>query len=205
MKQRGFSGIEIIGALLAAAALVAAIAGLVHLVTSYLDGIRTTADRAGYDRALKETAQRDKTELIDAQGQIAALTADRDQQAAAHAEEQARLKRIHDKEVAGEKTKTADLQHRIDTGELVLRDPGRRAGEGCAEPVNQVRDSGRVESGTAAAPADGSGQVVGAGLSPEAARFLLGEADRADEVAADLELCWGIARDDRVRSAVKSD
>lgn len=158
----------------------------------------TRADKAGYDRALKEVAQRDKKDLEDAQAQIASLTLAKESEAALHAAEQAKAKRKHDKEIANAKAETAVLLRRIDTGSLVLRDPGRPR-EGSAWRLNPDGNSGRSPAGTAAAPADGSGQAVGEGLSKQASRFLLSEADRADEVAADLELCWGIAKDDRAR------
>lgn len=156
------------------------------------------ADKAGYDRALKEVAQRDKQELLDAQTMIAGLTLDRDTQAALHAAVQSDAKKKHDKEIADAKVKTADLQRRIASGELVLRDPGR-TGESCPGTLNPGGDRSGSETGTATAPADGGGQAQPEGLSKQAAGFLLDQADRADEVATDLELCWSIAKDDRAR------
>ena len=188
MKQRGFGLLEL-GVVLG---ILVALGVLYGMYKSEL----TRADKAGYDRALKEVAQRDKKELEDAQTLIAGLTLEKETQAALHAAEQAKAKSKHDKEVADAKRETTDLLRRIDTGSLVLRDPGR-PWKGGASAFNPDGNSGRGQVGALATVASGSGQAIGEGLSSQASRFLFLEADRADEVAAELELCWGIARDDR--------
>lgn len=190
VKQRGFGLMELGLAL----GILIALGVLYGMYKSEL----TRADKAGYDRALKEVAKRDKKELEDAQALIAGLTLEKETQAALHAAEQAGKKNAHDKELANAKRETADLLHRIDTGSLVLRDPGR-AWKGGAGVLNPDGNSGRSPLGAATTAAGGSGQAQPEGLSPTLTRFLVVEADRADEVAADLELCWGIAKDDRTR------
>lgn len=194
MKQRGFGVLELgmaLGILVAAGA-------LVYGVKSYLEGIRTTADKAGYDRALKEVAQRDKKELEDSQALIASLTLERDTNAALHATEQARLKRVRDKEIADAKAENDRMRAGIASGSIVLRDPGR-AGEGSAWRLNQDGNSGRGQAGATTTVAGGSGQATGTELSRSLSANLWAEAERADEIRADLALCWGIAKDDRIR------
>lgn len=199
-NARGLSLIEVAIVLGAAAALAATIFGGVKMWNNHMDEVVSRADKAGYDRALKETAQRDKKELLDAQTQIADLEAQKTAQAEAHAQAQAGEKREHDKEVARAKEETADLLRRISSGELVLRDPGRgRSGDSRPGSVDQKGAGGGSQASSATAAPSGGGEAVSQGLSPEASGFLLLEADRADEVASDLALCWGIARDDRAK------
>lgn len=201
-RTRGFSFIEIIGALLAAAALVGAIYGLVHYVGEWVKTRDAGIFTAGYDKAKKELAERDKKELEDADRQIAKMLADKLATDTAHAEAQADAKRIHDREVANAKSETAALLARVRSGDLVLRDPGaivRASGSG--QP-GAGGVAGCVPTDTAAAAPGGSGQALGGRISDAASEFLLTEADRADEVASDLALCWRIARDDRVKAGV---
>lgn len=198
-RQRGFGWIEAVAILVAVAVAFFAIRSVIKAVNAHDESIRTTADKAGYDRAMKELAQRDKKELEDAGVMIAALQLEKDTAAALHSEEQARLKKDHDKEVSDANRKTADLLDRVRSGELVFYDPGQQPGAGGPDLGHQAGGSGGIEGRTAAAATGGSGQALGAGLSRPATEFLLEEADRADEVARDLALCWGIARDDRVR------
>ena len=160
----------------------------------------TRADQAGYDRALKEVAQRDKKELEQAQVEIAGLTLERDTQAALHATEQARLKRERDKEIANAKAENDRMRAGLASGSIVLRDPGR-AGEGSPWRLNPDGNSGRGQAGGATTIASGSGQAPGTELSRSLSENLWAEAERADEVRADLALCWGIAKDDRARLA----
>lgn len=74
MRSRGFSLIEAAIALGAAAAFVVAIGGVIHMWNTHTTEITTRADKAGYDRAMKEVSERDNKELADARLKIIALT-----------------------------------------------------------------------------------------------------------------------------------
>lgn len=199
-RQRGFGWIEGVICIVALAALFFAVRAVIAEVAARDEKIRSTAYAAGRADALKEVAQRDNAELIAAQDQVASLTLERDTAAALHAEQQARLKRDHDKEVANEAAKRDDLLRRVRSGELVFIDPGQQGGACGAGQVDAGRGGFSLKAGAAAAAAVGSGQAVGGGLSRQAAEFLLAEADRADTAARELNLCWGIAKDDRKRA-----
>ena len=192
MKQRGT-------ALVYALAGLAILGSLIVLYGMYKAEL-TKADKAGYDRAIKEVALRDKKDLEESQVQIAGLTLERDTQAALRTAEQAKLKRDHDKEIANAKAENNRMRAGLASGSIVLRDPGR-AGEGGAWRLNPDGNSGRGAAAPLAALAGGSGQAPGAELSRGLSENLWAEAERADEVRADLALCWGIAKDDRARAA----
>lgn len=197
-RQAGITNqVTIIIVIAALAALVGAIAGGIHMVNVHDEAIRSTADKGGYDRGLKETAQRDKSELEAAQAQITKLNDDRTAEQLAHVEAQATAKQDHDKEIENAKAETEKLRSDIRTGRIVMRDPGARA-RACGAGQQGTGSVAVGGQAPAIAVAAAGGEQTGAGgLSPEASEFLLGEADRANEVRADLKLCWSIARDDR--------
>lgn len=83
--------------------------------------------------------------------------------------------------------KTNRLIAQLRAGDLRLYDPAARSESACAGTT----------SATPASPGSGDGATAG-GLSGAATEFLLGEAERADEIVLQLNACQGVVRADRI-------
>ena len=187
-KQRGIATgwLYLIGLIV----FVGALTGLVIAWKSYTDGLI----QEGYDRGRQEIeakyAKRDNDQLRIANAEIQRL------QNAARAAELEGTKRLAAIATQREKERqNAKVQHERDlaavrAGTLVLRDPGQIAA--CAP----VGDSGPgPEAGATAAQRDGT---QAGGLSREATEFLFGEANRADDVVAQLASAQAVIVQDRI-------
>lgn len=174
MRSRGFSGIEIIGALLAAAALAGAIAGGIHLVTSYIEGERQAGHDAGRKAALLEVEQRDNEKLLEANAEIlrlGKLAADLQQQLG---KSLASIDATYRKGVHDGNAKADAVIADIHAGRLVLRDPGT----GEARSGSPGGGGGAVPA-AAGDPAVGDG-AQGAPLSARLSDFLVRQFSGAD-------------------------
>lgn len=111
----------------------------------------------------------------------------------ARALEQAGAKRIatlaeqHEKEKARAKANHDKFLDDLLAGRIRLYDPGRTASAGACPSA---------ASATAATAGGGDGEARSE-LSPALARFLVGEAQRADEVVQQLTLAQGVIEEDR--------
>lgn len=188
---KGFGIIEGIGAIVALAFLIGAITLLAHTIITSYENTR----REGHDAGVAETdaayTKRDNDKLVKAAARIKQL------EEVARAEESRTQAAVnvavakHIKEKANAQSKLADIQSRIASGALILRDPGIRTGTGCPG------GGGRTGTEAAGDPAgsagrDGGGELRGQGsgvLSDEARAFILSEAARADRKVMALQLC----------------
>ena len=181
-RQRGFTGIEIIGLIVAAAALIGAIGGVVHLATSYLDSVRAEAKQAGRDECDAAYKVRDK--IIRLNKQYREL-------------EQASAKRINQLagELAKEKARDKEAADRmlddLDSGALVLRDG-----------IVQIAACPAAEGPAGAGPQVAAGAFGGGGktcyrLAREVEKSLVAIASAGDANGRQLAACLAIAEEDR--------
>lgn len=185
-RARGFALLQL-GMALAALAL---IAGIVYGVESYLEGIRTEADKAGYERAMGQVAKRDNKALLDAQARVNVLEAEKRALEQKAADDQAVISANYQKGLKNEKTRTDRFIADVRAGRIVLRDPGQRPAAGAADGVR----SPGTEAAAGACRCDGP---AGTQLSDAAAEFLLLLAGEADDAVQQLDACQAVVRKDR--------
>ena len=190
-RQRGFTGIEIIGLIVAAAALIGAIGGVVHLATSYLDSVRAEAKQAGRDECDAAYKVRDNEALADARAEIIRLNKQYREL------EQASAKRINQLagELAKEKARDKEAADRmlddLDSGALVLRDG-----------IVQIAACPAAEGPAGAGPQVAAGAFGGGGktcyrLAREVEKSLVAIASAGDANGRQLAACLAIAEEDR--------
>jgi hypothetical protein len=194
-KLKGFTGIQIIGMLLAAAALVGAIAGLVYGVTSYLEGVRKTADKAGYDRAMKEVGQRDLKALSEATDEIVRLNKEARARELEHAKVVANLNAKLKKEKENAKAAESKLLADLDAGALVLRDDVLIPAA-CPAESGAPQGSGGRTAAPSADPKRAAGKTCWR-FSPDVEKTLVEIGGRADRYAASLTSCVALLEEDR--------
>lgn len=184
-SHRGFGLLEL-GMAIAALALLSSI---VWGVKSYLDGIRTTADKAGYDRAIGEVAKRDNKALLDAQARVKLLQGEKEALERKAANNQAEISANYQRGLQDGKVRTDRFIADVHAGRIVLRDAGGRAA-GAALGAGS-------EGGGAAAGAGGRDGATGCQLSTAASGFLLGLTGEADDLARQLTACQALIVKDR--------
>jgi len=190
-RERGYSALEIIGMLVAAALLVTAIAGVVYAVTSYIEQRDAAIKKSGKDECDAAYKARDNEALAAARAEIIRLNkAYRDL-------EQASAKRINDladelkKERARDKDAGDRLLGDLDSGALVLR-------EGVIQTVACPSAVGTAGAGPAAAAgAGGSGGRTCYRLAPGVEKSLVGIAVKGNAYGKRLTTCLAIAEEDR--------
>lgn len=175
-RSKGFTGLEIIGIVVAAALLVGAIAGAIHLVTSYLDGVRKEAFEAGEAKCDAAYKARDNQQLADVQRQlIAAMKAKEVAEKRANdlaRQLGAKLKQEQETTDADAKRTLADLA----SGALILRD-------GIVQPVACPAVDSADAAGGAAGSGPGAARKACYRLSSEAERAVVETAARSDKYA----------------------
>lgn len=181
-RKRGFSLIELVGVLIAAAALVGAIAGAIHIVTTFIENTHREGVDEGRQAALREVADRDNKKLLAAQAEILRLQKlidDLDKQLARA------LAEVDDKYQQGVKdgqARTDSFIAGVHDGSIILRDPGTgEARNGCARSGDANVQGAGDPAGPAGAPR--------AKLSVAASDFLLGLTGECDAGVRQLSAC----------------
>lgn len=143
------------------------------------------ADKNGYDRATGEFSAQRLQEANEANAAISAIQTSYRDKERKWAEASAKADKDYQKRIADRETQhLADLAA-IDARTIILRDPG-----------NSAQACGDSASKTATSTGSGNGNQ-GSQFSPEATRFLLSEASRADAVVEQLTACQAIIIEDR--------
>lgn len=187
-KQRGIATgwLYLIGLV----ALIAVTWGLIHAVTSYIDGVDAKAYKRGADEVRKEVALRDQSALQKANARIVELTV---LVRAAEQEGQRKLDLIaqqSEKDRANAKVRRDRDVAAARSGTLVLRDPGT---------VTTCAASGDRSAGaeTLAGAGVGDGGTPGQ-LSGPVTADLFALVDDADDLAKQLASAQAVIRQDRL-------
>jgi type II secretory pathway pseudopilin PulG len=196
VKPRGFSGLEILGIIIALAVLVGAIAGAIHLVTSYVDGVRTAAEESGKATCDAAYKARDNTQLQAALARVKTLEDKAREDERLHVAALAEINRKLLEEKKNGQVAKDKLAADIRAGRLV-RNSNAFQGGGC--PANNGGSTG----GAAVTPASGGDGSQECRLSDAAQASILAIGTDADYTAKLLASAQAVIVEDRKVCGVK--
>ena len=151
-----------------------------------------TIDKRAYARAKGEVesayAKRDNDALRAANAQIQALQTAARKKEADHSAQVVEISTKYQKDIANGKAKVAIIERSILDGAIRLRAPYAAT----CPSASSTGSAGETGAGTS-----GRNDSERSGFSLETSRFLVGEANRADEVVRQLTACQAVVVSDR--------
>lgn len=177
-------GIALIHAAIGVAVL-GIIAGVFFVAINYVKGV----DKKAYDRGVRETESvyksRDNQQLRVLEDERSRLLTQVGDLERARDNAIAKKEEEHARKTAQQQAEFDSFIADINAGRVVWRDPGAPGpGAACADRS--------AAAAPAADPRAGDGSDAGRGLSAEAERFLVSEANRANAIIGKLNLCRGV-------------